>query len=183
MSEDREQEIVTGTVDSIVEKGESKWQVVVKTHDAATHGKKLWTKSADQITLVRSLLGQQATFECGVSEWTNQSGQPVRSLWINAINPGAPPPGAAQEATGSPQTASQPPGGSRPPANDPKQYSIERQAAGKAAAHRYQGTSASVDEVLYLAKRLAEFFQSGEVVAPEPEGGPPPLPVDENIPF
>lgn len=63
----------------------------------------------------------------------------------------------------------------------PKQLetlSIERQAMGKAACHRFSGMAGTNDEILQLTARLHHFVQTGE--APElKEGGAPAWLTDE----
>lgn len=196
----RETEYVTGTVDSIVTQKGGKWNVIVKTVDSGKYGKKLWTKSADQVATASALIGQTATFECGVSHYTNtETGAPTQSLWINAINPGAPPPqnpvaqavgvpgpGASPEATGATQSLSAGMIDPRPTRNhsgDPTRVSIERQTALKAAVELYAAGNNGWDApaILATAKRFADFLETGL-----PLGEPPfdnALPPDPDIEF
>ena len=126
MSDEREIEIVAGTVGAIIQKGEDKWQVEI-TPMGSQYAKKCWTKSPDTHALAATLIGQFATFECGVSHWAKQDGTPVKSLWINAINPGAPPPSNPVQTTATPTPP--PAGPQQAPQRlaDPTRDSIEKQ--------------------------------------------------------
>lgn len=82
-----EVEVVTGVVIGVIDKGGDKWQVSVKTDPNSQYSRNLWTKDGDLVYQVRQMIGAQMQFHCGVSHWTNQSNQPVRSLWINGMAP------------------------------------------------------------------------------------------------
>jgi len=47
--------------------------------------RRLWTKDEQLVGQLAFMVGQHTAFYCGVSHWTNQQGQPVRSLWINGV--------------------------------------------------------------------------------------------------
>lgn len=74
-------ETVTGIVQGIVQKAADKWQIEVNT--GQQNPRRLWTKDAELVQQMMGLIGQQLSFMCGKSHWTNASGQPVTSLWIN----------------------------------------------------------------------------------------------------
>lgn len=82
-----ETEIVQGIVGGIVAKGQDKWQVEVNT--GGQNPRRLWTKDPALVAGLQTVIGTQQSFLCGVSHWTNQQGQPVRSLWINGVGQGA----------------------------------------------------------------------------------------------
>jgi hypothetical protein len=188
MTEERTTETITGLVAEIITKGPEKWQAVVKETPDQQYGRKLWTKDKDVFATVTALIGQTATFECGVSVWQGDKG-PVRSLWINAVNPGSPPPQEPMtdeeiaqklehfsEATGATQSAPNPPDTESPvqtaaavPAprerdsfGDPRQASIERQVALKCAvefiASRDKGTDITDTDVIRVAEAFDQFL-------------------------
>lgn len=74
-------EVVTGTVQGIVQKAADKWQIEVNI--GQQNPRRLWTKDAGLVSQMATMIGQHLSFMCGVSHWTNQQQQPVRSLWIN----------------------------------------------------------------------------------------------------
>jgi len=82
-----QEEHVTGYIQGILDKGAGKWQVEVNT--GQQNPRRLWTKDGVLVGQLAMMIGQHATFVCGVSEWTNQQGQPVRSLWINGVGTAA----------------------------------------------------------------------------------------------
>jgi hypothetical protein len=83
----QESEVVQGTVVGIIQKGVDKWQVAVQP-PGSQYSKNLWTKDEQLVASLSSMIGTQQSFMCGVSHWTNQQGQNVRSLWINGVGPG-----------------------------------------------------------------------------------------------
>lgn len=174
MTEERETELVTGTVGGIIQKATDKWQIEV-TPPGSQYSKKLWTKSETQVALATGLIGQTATFECGVSHWTTNDGKPVRSLWVNAINPGTPPP--SQAAATARHT----------PAGDPRQESIERQVALKAAVDFWAGSTQDTDTVIAAAEQFDKFLAASRATtAPvsdlQPDN-PPEYHGDDDVPF
>lgn len=90
-------EIVQGQIQGIVQKGPDKWQVEVNI--GQQNPRRLWTKDAALVGQLATMIGQTTSFLCGVSHWTNQQNQPVRSLWINGVGQGAavPQPPMAQQ--------------------------------------------------------------------------------------
>jgi hypothetical protein len=186
MSEERETEFVTGTVGGIIQKAADKWQVEI-TPTGSQYAKKCWTKSEDTRALAATLIGQEATFECGVSHWAKQDGTPVKSLWINAINPGAPPPEEYKvaAATHDAHAAITNPAQTRP-LSDPTRDSIEKQVALKCATEFHAGIpDASDKEVISSAQVFFDWLQ-GRAAAPEDLDAPVPgmgMGLDEDIPF
>jgi hypothetical protein len=104
-----ETEVVTGVIQGIIAKGADKWQVEVNT--GQQNPRRLWTKDAALVGQLATMIGQQTSFLCGISHWTNQSGQAVRSLWINGVGQAAAVPTAAmpQQPVAPPPVAPQPP--------------------------------------------------------------------------
>jgi hypothetical protein len=99
-TEQAEQEVVVGVVIGVETKAADKWQVLVNT--GQQNPRRLWTKDSNLVQQMMGMIGQHLSFMCGVSHWTNQSGQPVRSLWLNGF--GAP----GQQAAPLPQQFTQP---------------------------------------------------------------------------
>lgn len=93
----QEAEVVQGTVVGIIQKGVDKWQVAVQPPESQ-YSKNLWTKDQALVQQLSNMIGSQQAFMCGVSHWTRQDGQAVRSLWINGVGPGAAPQAQAQAA-------------------------------------------------------------------------------------
>lgn len=79
-TEEREIEVVQGTIKGVIVKGVDKWQVEVQP-PGSDYTKKLWTKDASLVEAMPAKIGQYGAFVCGASHWTNE-GKQVRSLWI-----------------------------------------------------------------------------------------------------
>ena len=60
-TEVRETELVTGTIESVITKGEGKWQIVVKP-DGSQYTKNLWTKSQSHMEAATAKSGQHGGF-------------------------------------------------------------------------------------------------------------------------
>jgi len=103
-----ETEVVSGIIQGIVQKGADKWQVEVNI--GQQNPRRLWTKDQALVGQLSMMIGQQTSFLCGISHWTNQQNQPVRSLWINGVGQGAAVPQApvAQQPVAPPPVAPQP---------------------------------------------------------------------------
>ena len=84
-----ETEIVNGIIQGIVAKGQDKWQVEVNV--GQQNPRRLWTKDAALVGQLSMMIGQQTSFLCGISHWTNNQNQQVRSLWINGVGAGGQP--------------------------------------------------------------------------------------------
>ena len=180
---EREQEQIIGVISGVVQKGPDKWQAVV-TPDGGQYTKNLWTKDANLIGYLSSQIGNRLAFLCNVSHWTNQSNQPVRSLWIEAA--GSPTVGSPALA-GPPAQAAPPPQASYPPPQPPTQQSavvqpvatpmvaqapqqdqreqkIHRQTAAKVAAillgYLPEGER-TLSTLLVLSERLVAYFDTG----------------------
>jgi hypothetical protein len=80
----KETEMVAGTITAIITKGPDKWQVAVQP-EGSEYTKNLWTKDGELVASLSQKIGQHGAFVCGVSNWTNQEGKNVRSLWINSV--------------------------------------------------------------------------------------------------
>lgn len=135
-TEEREIEVVTGTIEGVIQKKPDTWQVEVRP-DGSQYTKKLWTKDAELVSSLSAKLGQAGAFVCSASYWTNNSGTQVRSLWINAEG--------AEAVASAPQSAPAPTNNlrqefapakaqNRSYAPDLKDRMIVRQTALKAAA-------------------------------------------------
>jgi len=155
-----EQEIVVGTVQGVIAKGADKWQVEVNV--GQQNPRRLWTKDEGVVQQMMAMIGQQLSFMCGVSHWTNNSGQQVRSLWINGF--GAP----GQQAAPQPQPMQQQPVMQQPVMQQPVvpqavqqaqqavqqavQQGIVRQPDDREQKiHRQTATKVAVDLLKYLA--------------------------------
>jgi hypothetical protein len=158
-----DQEIVVGTVQGVIHKGGDKYQVEVDV--GQQNPRRLWTKDAGVVQQMQAMFGQQLSFMCGVSHWTNNSGQQVRSLWINGF--GAP----GQQPQPQPVQQQQPyaPQAPLPPQQPVPQVVQQAQQAVQAAAqqgivqqapqrdlreekiHRQTATKVAVDLLKYLA--------------------------------
>jgi hypothetical protein len=186
VSAERETEQIIGTVSGIVQKGPDKWQAVV-IPDGSQYAKNLWTKDAGLIGSLSQMIGQRLAFACNISEWIHQSsGQPVRSLWIDAVGaaaPGSPAmqgPPYVQEAQQAQQSAMNVPQagfgapstipqvltsvGAQPYNDDPKQDKIHRQTASKVAAillSNLKPEERTMDTLLQLAERLVAYYDNG----------------------
>jgi len=103
-----ETEIVHGIIQGIVQKGADKWQVEVNI--GQQNPRRLWTKDQALVGQLSMMIGQQTSFLCGISNWTNNQNQPVRSLWINGVGQGAGVPQApmVQQPVAPPPVAPQP---------------------------------------------------------------------------
>lgn len=106
-AQERETVVVTGQVTGVLAKGNDKWQIVVMPQ-GSQYVKNLWTKDYGLVSQMEQNINSWYSFVCGVSPWTNNQGQPVKSLWINQVTaPGqaaAPQPTTPQQpAQGQPQ--------------------------------------------------------------------------------
>jgi hypothetical protein len=84
MQQEKEQEIVHGSVQQIITKGPDKWQVGVLPL-GSNYPKNLWTKDQALVNDLTQRIGQGYDFICNVSHWNMQDGTPVRSLWIESL--------------------------------------------------------------------------------------------------
>src|SRR5262252_1841751 len=105
----QESEVVSGTINGIIQKGPDRWQVAV-IPTGSQYAKNLWTKDAGLVNQLSAMIGQQQGFNCGVSHWNMNDGTPVRSLWINGVGQPQQPQqwGQAQQPQAQPQPAPQP---------------------------------------------------------------------------
>ncbi len=200
-----ESEVVQGTVVGIIQKGADKWQIAVQPPDSQ-YSKNLWTKDETLVAQLSQVIGSQQSFMCGVSHWTNQSGQPVRSLWINGVGPGvaqaAPPsqPSVSAQAPGPTQAQgwqSAPPMQTlapqqylppQPPPQDERETKIHRQTASKVAGilmgYLPPEVPRTYDTFMTLCERLVRYYEHGlnpgTYTPPPPDDGHHP---DDNIPF
>ena len=82
----REQQLVRGQIVGVVAKGPDRWQVSVQQQNEQ-RPRNLWTKDQAIVSSLMQVIGQGFDFLCNVSHWTNQSNQPVRSLWLETVGP------------------------------------------------------------------------------------------------
>lgn len=180
----REQEQIIGTVTGVVQKGADKWQAVVAP-DGSQYTKNLWTKDIASVQYLTSMIGQRLAFLCNVSHWTNNQGQPVRSLWIDQVGP----PGVGSPAMAGPQPQPQQQGGWNQPAQpqqnavvqpvvtpmvapapqqapqeDQREKKIHRQTASKVAAillSNLPQEERNISTLLVISERLVSYYDSG----------------------
>jgi hypothetical protein len=198
-----ETEVVSGQIVGITQKGTddygnpNRWQVAVQP-PGSQYSKNLWTKDADLINHLASMVGQQQSFLCGISHWTRNDGTAVRSLWINGVGPAAvaqpqaqvaaPQPAAPQQpwsqapaqmvAAMQPQPQVQQPQVQQPQVEYQRSKSpeenarIERQTASKVAAillGYLPAEERTFDTLLTVSQRLVRYYASGmESILPDP---------------
>jgi hypothetical protein len=136
------------------------------------------------------MIGQHTSFLCGKSHWTNNSGQPVTSLWINGVGQGAaapqapmvpqpvaPLPTAPQQSwPAQPPTVVQPQSQPMAALQQPvaqveqripeslREKRIMRQTASKVASILISHTPSeqrTLDNVLTLSERLVAYYENG----------------------
>jgi len=150
--EQRETEYVSGVIEGIIQKGPDKWQVAVKP-DGSQYTKNLWTKDAELIAALAQKIGGHGVFVCGVSDWVNQSGQAVRSLWINSLSDT---PVGVQNATVSPSAAPKDEG-MTPEKWDAKERRDYRSRAWAQTLAAWQHTIKEEDDPVLVFARLQPF--------------------------
>jgi hypothetical protein len=181
--QDADTEVVSGVIQGIVQKGPDKWQVEVNV--GQQNPRRLWTKDQSLVQQLSTMIGQQQSFLCGKSHWTNQSGQPVTSLWINGVGPGfqqqqpqAPPQPQWPQQTPMPMPMQAP----MPPPQQPtvvqpvvtmqgprlsdeeREDRIMRQTASKVAAiliSHIPAEQRTLDNVVILSERLLAYYRGG----------------------
>ena len=154
-TEQREIEVVQGTIKGVIVKGTDKWQVEVQP-DGSQYTKKLWTKDAELVAWVPEKIGQHSAFVCEASYWTNSDGKQVRSLWVQSSGPDGevvsntaltPPESVATPAPALKAADASVSPSSRPPVlGGDKDRLIVRQSSLKAAATLYEGRGDPTDE-------------------------------------
>jgi len=191
-------QVVTGVIQGIVQKGPDKWQVEVNT--GQQNPRRLWTKDQNLVAQLSTMIGQSTSFLCGESHWTNQSGAPVVSLWINGVGPAGgfqnqtqqlPPPvpqqAWPQQAPTTLPIPQQAPtvvqAGDGRITEDVREKRIHRQTASKVAAillsHLPQ-EDRTLDNVLRISESLVGYYEYGMQMA-QNEAAPPHT--DDDIPF
>jgi len=189
-AQERETEQIIGVVSGVVQKGADKWQAVV-TPDGSQYTKNLWTKDQNVVMYLTSQIGNRLAFLCNVSHWTNQSNQPVRSLWIDQVGSptvGSPalagppqqpqvvaPPQAPQQGgwNQQPQPPQQQSAVVQPVATpmvaqaaqpDAREQKIHRQTAAKVAAillGYLPEGERTLSTLLVVSERLVSYFDNG----------------------
>ena len=87
-TQERETELVVGTIGGITQKKADTWTVAVSP-DGSQYAKNLWTKDAELVESLSTKLGQIGAFVCGASYWS-KDGKQIRSLWITSADTNAP---------------------------------------------------------------------------------------------
>ena len=187
-----DQEIVVGTIQGVIAKAVDKWQVEV-VPDGSQNVRRIWTKDPGVVQQMMGLVGQRLSLMCGVSHWTNNSGQAVRSLWLNGFGqPGqqaAMPQQPVQQA--QPQQWQPQPVPQQPmPQPVPQQPVMQQPMAAQADTreekiHRQTATKVAVDLLKYLApehhtfdtlitlsERLVAYYDHGVQWGGEGQGNP-----------
>lgn len=186
-TEQRETEIVAGTIGGITQKKADTWTVAV-TAEGSQYAKNLWTKDTELVESLSAKIGQAGAFVCGASYWTRQDGQQVRSLWIQGESDGTEQP--TPKPNGSVATPAAAPQG-RTYTPDLKDRMIVRQSALKAAAEIVAPrAAASVHpdfdaalETMKAAQRFETWVYRDIDPVPSEAGGPALSEHDQAIPF
>lgn len=207
-TDQQETEVVTGTVIGTVQKASDKWQVEVLPdgRDYGSNPRRLWTKDPNVPGQMAGLIGQRLSFMCGVSNWTNNQGQPVRSLWLNGYGqPGAAPMGQQAVASASPQPQAWQPAPTGPvptpqaqpapayspaQAQDDRELKIHRQTASKVAVNLLRfllPEQQTFANLLAISERLVAYYDhgapgTGQGSADWGDGASVPT-ADDDIPF
>ena len=186
-AQERETEQIIGVVSGVVQKGADKWQAVV-TPDGSQYTKNLWTKDQNVVMYLTSQIGNRLAFLCNVSHWTNQSNQPVRSLWIDQVgsptvgSPALAGPPQQPQGAAPPQAPIQQAGWNQQPQQsatvqpvatpmvaqaaqpDAREQKIHRQTAAKVAAillgYLPEGER-TLSTLLVVSERLVSYFDNG----------------------
>jgi hypothetical protein len=180
----REQELITGTLSGIVQKGPDKWQAVVLP-DGSQYNKNLWTKDEKVLPYLQSQIGNRISILCNASHWVRNDGQPVRSLWIEQVgSPTAAPPQQPQGAAPAQAQASYPPPqqpqqqsavvqpqvqqmvaqAPQPVTQGQKEERIMREAASKVAAMMLayvKPEDQNMSSLLVMSERLVAYYANG----------------------
>jgi hypothetical protein len=162
-----ETEIVVGIVQGIVQKGADKYQVEVNV--GQQNPRRLWTKDVNLVYQLQPLIGTEQTFLCGVSHWTNNQGQPVRSLWINGVGPQGMAAAAQQTFPQAQQPvaqAQQPMAQAQQPrvSDSDREARIHRQTATKVAAmliSHLPSEQRTLTNLLEISERLVGYYAYG----------------------
>jgi hypothetical protein len=80
--------VVNGTVEGVEIKPNGRYVVKVRELGSTSqYALNLNTKEQGLAQQMMNSIGQQFSFICGLSHWTNQTGAPVTSKWINGVAP------------------------------------------------------------------------------------------------
>jgi len=207
-AQERETEQIIGTISGIVQKGPDRWQAVVQP-DGSQYTRNLWTKDASLVGYLTSQIGNRLAFLCNKSHWTNNSGQPVTSLWIDVVgSPTVGSPALAGPPAQAPPTQAFPPPAqpwpqaqaqpvAQAPQPDLREQKIHRQTASKVAAQLLgylPENERTMATLLVLSERLVAYYDSGlpnaetlddlmnRAMPASMDEGPPPHD-DSDIPF
>ena len=182
VTQEREVELVQGTIKGVIVKGVDKWQVEVQP-DGSQYTKKLWTKDKELIEAIPAKIGEFGAFVCNASMWTNSEGKPVRSLWISDEADGSEP--AERVATPAPAPKAAANGSSDGMTKDEwnrKDSAIHKMACIKTAADALKHTvpSEPTNEQLneFVTRTMFVAVQWHRSVLAERDD-----PAGENIPF
>ena len=173
--QDREIQVVTGQVTSVITRPNDKWIIEV-TPQGSQYTKNLWTKDYPLVQQMEQSLNQWFDFTCGVSHYQGPQG-PTSSLWINGISTA----GSAPQTNG-PQTQAptQQVRGSGPPPNtisqEVKEDRIMRQTAMKVVAFMLPylpEEERNAQGMIAVAEGMVVYFKLGpEAVRSLPPDGP-----------
>jgi hypothetical protein len=200
----QEQELVVGTIQGIIQKGQDKWQVAVQP-DGSQYTRNLWSSDPALIGQLSMMIQSRQSFLCRVSHWTGQDGGPRRSLWIQGVGPEAAQAqpqsmaGAVAQAQAAqaaqPQVSAPMHAGVRV-SDDERENRIHRQTASKVATillSHLPAEQRTFDSVIVISERLVAYYAHGAHPAtaltptnPYFDGDPGPQGVphgDDDIPF
>lgn len=80
--------VVNGTVEGMEVKNNGRFVIKVRElGSTSNYALSLNTKEQGLAQQMANSIGQQFSFICGLSHWTNNQGQPVTSKWINGVAP------------------------------------------------------------------------------------------------
>jgi hypothetical protein len=185
MSEERETELVAGTIGGITQKKADTWTVAVLP-DGSQYSKNLWTKDVDLVESLAAKIGQHGAFVCGASYW-EKDGKKIRSLWIDALSDGSEAPDSVATPdtaprAASPQKPAQADGGMSKEEWARKDSAIHKMACIKTAAAVLTHTLPSDPSTDYLNTFLERVFHLSyswhrNVIAERDD------PTGENVPF
>jgi len=85
-TQERETELVVGTIGGITQKKADTWTVAVSP-DGSQYAKNLWTKDADLVESLSAKLGQIGAFVCGASYWSKDGKQIAFESSRDAVDP------------------------------------------------------------------------------------------------
>jgi hypothetical protein len=167
-TQERETELVVGTIGGITQKKADTWTVQV-TREGSQYAKNLWTKDAELVESLSTKFGQIGAFVGGLGKPYMVNGKEVQSWWIESVdtNPvdhdGAPASdNAAEPATIRHNANASPKSGSEMSKEEwaRKDSAIHKMACIKTAADALKHTlpsDPSADDMAKYLSRVAQF--------------------------